>query len=174
MRSKYNILISGKTKWLLLTLRGFKNQCHNYNLVLPKRWRDLTADWQGRARRPTLGLLRYAYDQHQSELRRLVLPSWLQRGPSVSVGERRAVSICVSHASPTRICADICAPNRLAVPRTSRRLAGQLPRWSTTSTGSRSMRRRRYGGGSSAGDRQHIIKTATAMITSERAALKIR
>jgi hypothetical protein len=28
--------------------------------IRPKAWRDLTADWQERARRPTLGLLKHA------------------------------------------------------------------------------------------------------------------
>src|SRR5580692_3094084 len=55
----------------------------------PKRWRDLTADWQERARHPTLGLLKDAHEQYQPELRRLALPSWLQRGSPISIGERR-------------------------------------------------------------------------------------
>ena len=70
-----------------------------------KTWLDLAAIWHERARPPRLGLLKHAQwptarsrdrstskpitqhdDQYQSKLRRLALPSWLQRGAQVSVG----------------------------------------------------------------------------------------
>ena len=57
----------------------------------------------------------------------------------------KAISIYVCRASLTRTCIGTTEPRKPAGERIGRRSVGQVPKWSTTSTASRSTRRRRCG-----------------------------